>query len=255
MATKVSIVTVCFNSGATIRDTIKSVLNQTYPNIEYIIVDGGSTDDTLQIVSEYGDRIEKIVSEPDKGIYDAMNKGITLATGDVIGILNSDDFYASVDGVSAISAAYAQVRTDIIFGDLVYIAPTDTSRVVRLYRAAGFRPWMLRFGWMPPHPATFIKRSIYQEFGLYAMGYKTAADYEMFVRLLLLNRRSYFHLKKTIVHMRIGGVTSSGWRSYLTTSREMVQALSENGFYTNMLIILMRLPIKLFELKRSHDAV
>jgi glycosyltransferase involved in cell wall biosynthesis len=254
MTTKISIVTVCFNSGATLRDTIESVLGQTYPNIEYIIVDGASTDDTMQIVSEYENRIAKIVSEPDKGIYDAMNKGIALATGDVIGILNSDDFYASVDVVSAIADTYGQARTDIVFGDLVYIAPTDTSRVVRWYHAAGFRPWMLRFGWMPPHPATFIKRSIYQEFGRYAMGYKTAADYEMFVRLLLLNRSNYFYLKKTIVHMRMGGATSSGWRSYLTTSREMVRAVKENGFYTNMLIILMRLPIKLFELRRRRGA-
>lgn len=252
MKTKITIVTVCFNSAATIRDTIESVLNQTYANIEYIIVDGGSTDHTMQIVCEYENRIAKIISEPDEGIYDAMNKGIGLATGDVIGILNSDDFYASFDVISAIVDGYDRIHTDIIFGDLIYIEPADSSKIVRIYNASGFRPWMLRFGWMPPHPATFIKRSIYQSFGCYARDYKTAADYEMFVRLFLLNGISYFYLKKTIVRMRIGGVTTSGVCSHLTTSFEMVRALKDNGFYANILVIFMRLPIKLFELTKMR---
>ncbi len=250
MTTKITIVTVCFNSAATIRDTIDSVLNQDYENIEYIIVDGGSTDGTMQIVSEYKNRITQIVSEPDDGIYDAMNKGINLATGDIIGILNSDDFYSSLDVISTIVATYRQSSADIVFGDLIYISPADTSRFLRNYNSSGFRPWMLRFGWMPPHPATFIRRSIYKKFGLYSMGYKSAADYEMFVRLLLINGIKYFYLGKTIVYMRMGGVTSSGWRSYWITSCEMVRALKENGIFSSITIILMRLPIKFFELKR-----
>lgn len=247
---KITILSVCFNSAATIRDTIDSVLNQDYPEIEYIIVDGGSTDGTMQIVSEYQNRITQIVNEPDQGIYDAMNKGINLATGDIIGILNSDDFYSSLDVISTIVSTFRQSNSDIVFGDLIYIAPSNTSRVLRAYNASSFRPWMLRFGWMPPHPATFIKRSIYKKFGQYSMGYKTAADYEFFVRLLLINKIKYFHLKKIIVHMRMGGVTSSGWRSYWTTSCEMVRALNENGIFSSVIIILMRLPIKFFELRR-----
>jgi glycosyltransferase involved in cell wall biosynthesis len=255
MTTKITIVTVCFNSADTIRDTIESVLNQTYVNLEYIIVDGGSTDDTMQIVSEYESRIAKVVSEPDKGIYDAMNKGIGLATGDVIGILNSDDFYASSDVIAVIMYTYHQNQTDILFGDLIYVARKDVSSAVRIYNSAGFRPWMLRFGWMPPHPATFIKRSVYQEFGGYAMGYKTAADYEIFVRLLLVKKLNYLYLNKNIVYMRVGGATSSGWQSYFTTSLEMVRAVKKNGFYTNVIIILIRLPIKIFELIRWRGAI
>jgi glycosyltransferase involved in cell wall biosynthesis len=251
MTTKITIVTVCFNSAATIRDTIDSVLNQDYANIEYIIVDGGSTDGTMQIVAQYENQITQIVTEPDQGIYDAMNKGIGLATGDIIGILNSDDFYTSSDVISTIVNTYCQSSADIVFGDLIYIAPSDTSRVLRIYNASGFRPWMLRFGWMPPHPATFIKRSIYKKFGQYSMGYKTAADYEIFVRLLLINRIKYFYLEKTIVHMRMGGATSSGWRSYWITSCEMVRALNENGIFSSIILILMRLPIKFFELRRG----
>jgi glycosyltransferase involved in cell wall biosynthesis len=252
MTTKITIVTVCFNSAVTIRDTIESVLGQDYMDIEYIIIDGGSTDGTMQIISAYKPRIAKIISEPDKGIYDAMNKGIELATGELIGILNSDDFYASSGVVSTIVNTYVQTRADIVFGDLIYVASEDTTRVLREYNAVNFRPWMLRFGWMPPHTATFIKRSIYEDFGLYAMGYKTAADYELFVRLLLLKRINYFYIKKTIVLMRMGGATSSGWRSYLTTSLEMVRAVKQNGLYTNIAVILMRLPIKLFELRRRR---
>jgi glycosyltransferase involved in cell wall biosynthesis len=251
MTKKISIVTVCFNSAVTIRDTIDSVLSQDYVDIEYIIIDGGSTDGTMQIISAYTSRIAKIISEPDKGIYDAMNKGIALATGEMIGILNSDDFYASSDVVSSIVNTYVQSRADIVFGDLIYVASEDTTKVVREYNASDFRPWMLRFGWMPPHTATFIKRSIYEDFGMYAMGYKTAADYELFVRILLLKKINYFYIKKTIVLMRMGGATSSGWRSYLTTSLEMVRAIRQNGLYTNIVIILMRLPIKLFELRRG----
>lgn len=252
--TKISIITVSFNSAVTIRDTIESVLAQTYPDIEYIIVDGASTDGTMQIVSEYADRIAKIVSEPDKGIYDAMNKGIALATGDVVGILNSDDFYASSEALSMVAQVFEWSSADMVSGDLDYVDPSNTTRVVRRYFSAGFRPWMLRFGWMPPHPATFIKKSVYQKYGSYAMGYKTGADYEMFVRLLLLHKLSWHHLAKTIVHMRTGGATTSGWSSYMTTSREMVRAVRENGFYTNLFIILMRLPIKFFETRRGLGA-
>lgn len=249
MLVKVSIVTVCFNSGSTIQDTIESVLRQTYSNIEYIIVDGASTDNTMQIVSRYSTRIAKIISEPDKGIYDAMNKGISLATGDVVGILNSDDFYSYADAVSDIANVFARSSSDIVYGNLVYVAPSEPSIIVRNYSSTKFKPWMLRFGWMPPHPSTFIKKSIYNKYGLYAADYKTGADYEMFVRLLLLHNVSYTHFDKTIVHMRTGGATSSGLRSYITTSREMIRAVKENGFYTNMFIILMRLPIKMFERK------
>jgi glycosyltransferase involved in cell wall biosynthesis len=251
---KLSIITVCYNSAATIRDTIESVLSQTYPDIEYIIIDGVSTDATMQIVSEYADRISMIVSEPDKGIYDAMNKGISLATGDVVGILNSDDFYDYSDAVSDIASSFiANPEVDIVFGDVVYVRPDNLKKIVRHYSSANFKPWWLKYGWMPPHPGTFVKRANYDKLGLYSLNYKTGADYEMFVRLLLTNRLNYKRIGKTITRMRIGGATTSGLRSYIITSIEMVKALKENGFYSNIFIVLFRLPIKLFELYNKKN--
>jgi glycosyltransferase involved in cell wall biosynthesis len=203
----------------------------------------------MQIVSQYGDKIARVISEPDQGIYDAMNKGIKLATGDAIGILNSDDFYASCEVISKIAEAFERTDSDIVYGNLVYVAQSDVSVVVRNYNSEGFKKWMLRFGWMPPHPSTFIRARLYNQFGLYATDYKTGADYEMFVRLILLNNVCCTYIRTTIVNMRMGGATTSGWRSYITTSNEMVRAIRSNGFYTNLIFILMRLPIKIFERK------
>ena len=245
----VSVVTVCYNAADTIKDTIESVLSQTYSNIEYIIVDGASTDNTMHIVSQYGNRIASVISEPDGGIYDAMNKGLTVATGDLVGILNSDDFYSNSEVVSQIAGVFAHTNSDIVYGNLVYVAKSNLSRIVRNYNSERFKAWMLRFGWMPPHPATFIKMAIYKKFGMYSTDYKTGADYEMFVRLLLVNNVSCTFIKMTIVTMRMGGVTSSGLSSYINTSKEMVRAIRGNGFYTNIFFILMRLPVKVFERK------
>ncbi|MCF5518200.1 glycosyltransferase family 2 protein, partial [Pseudomonas sp. PA-3-6E] len=150
---KISIVTVSYNSATTIRDTIESVLSQDYENIEYIIVDGASKDSTMEIVNEYADKISKVVSEPDKGIYDAMNKGISLATGDVIGILNSDDFYESNQAISSVVEKFsAAPESQVVFGDIVFVNADDLDTVTRFYGAEHFRAWKLRFGWMPPHP-------------------------------------------------------------------------------------------------------
>ena len=154
---KVSIVTVCYNSEVTIRDSIESVLAQSYPDIEHIIVDGASTDRTMAIVKEYKDRIAVAVSEHDKGIYDAMNKGIKLATGDVVGILNSDDFYQNKNVIRTVVHYFdSYPDSDLVFGDVVFVAPDNLEKIIRFYRTGHFKPWKLRFGWMPAHPATFI---------------------------------------------------------------------------------------------------
>lgn len=246
---KVSIITVCFNSAATIRDTIESVLAQDYADIEYIIVDGASRDNTLDIVNEYRGRIAKVVSEPDKGIYDAMNKGIKMATGDVVGILNSDDFYEQTDVVSKIAAAFeANRQTKIVFGDLVFVKPDKLEKITRFYSLPNYAPWKLRFGWMPPHPATFIKKEIYDRFGLYKTDFKIAADYELFVRMLLLNRVSFSHINKVLIRMRSGGASTSGLRSSLTLNSEIVRACKSNGVYTNSLFLMLKIPFKLLEL-------
>lgn len=250
-ALKISIVTVSYNSAATIRDTIESVLSQGYKNVEYIIVDGASTDGTMAIVEEYRDRITLIVSEPDLGIYDAMNKGIALATGDVVGILNSDDFYESTDVLEAVCNSFLSAPdSQIVFGDIVFVNSDDLSRVTRFYGAAHFRSWKLRFGWMPPHPATFIRSEAYELVGPYSLKYKISADYEMFVRLLLVCKLKYTRLDKTLVRMRAGGVSTSGVKSSLRLNSEIVQACRSNGVYTNLLLVLSKIPFKLLEFVR-----
>ncbi|TDF81204.1 glycosyltransferase family 2 protein [Pseudomonas sp. H9] len=245
---KISIVTVSYNSAATIRDTIESVLSQSYKDIEYIIVDGGSKDGTMTIVEEYRDKISSVISEPDKGIYDAMNKGIALATGDVIGILNSDDYYEADDAVEAVALSFrAAPESSVIFGDIVFVSPDDLTKVTRFYGAAHFRSWKLRFGWMPPHPATFIRADAYKMVGPYSLQYKISADYEMFVRLLLVCKQKYTRLDKVIVRMRAGGVSTSGFKSSMRLNSEIVQACRRNGVYTNLLMVLSKIPFKLLE--------
>ena len=245
---KISIITVCYNSAATIRQTIESVLAQTYQDVEYIVVDGASKDGTISIVNEYFDRISTFVSEPDKGIYDAMNKGVSLATGDVIGILNSDDFYESNDAISCVAEQFLSSReSQVVFGDIVFVNADDLGRVTRFYGAKKFKPWKLRFGWMPPHPATFVRAEAYRETGLYSVKYKIAADYEMFVRLLLVKGYKFSRLEKVLVRMRAGGVSTSGVRSSIRLNKEIVQACRENGVYTNIVMVLSKIPFKLLE--------
>jgi glycosyltransferase involved in cell wall biosynthesis len=247
----ISIITVCYNSEKTIRDTIESVLSQKFEHIEYIVIDGGSTDRTMAIVREFGNRIAHVVSEPDNGIYDAMNKGIALATGDVIGILNSDDFYDADTAIASVVEAFnREPAADMVFGDVVFVLPEALQKVCRYYYAGHFKPRKLRYGWMPPHPATFVKRELYARYGLYNTSLKIAADYEMFVRWLLVNRCDYVWLSRVLVRMRMGGVSTSGIRSSILLSKEIVRACRSNGIYTNLLLVLSKLPFKLFELIR-----
>jgi glycosyltransferase involved in cell wall biosynthesis len=245
---KISIITVSYNSASTIRDTIESVLSQRYEYIEYIVVDGASTDTTMAIVNEYESKIAKVVSEPDKGIYDAMNKGISLATGDIIGILNSDDFFEADDVISSVASCFASLpEIQLVFGDIVFVDPNDLNTVTRFYGAGHFRSWKLRFGWMPPHPATFIRTEAYKLAGPYSTLYRISADYEMFVRLLMVHKLTFARLDRVLVRMRAGGVSTSGVRSSLRLNREIVQACRRNGIYTNLVMVLSKLPFKLLE--------
>lgn len=248
---KISIITVCFNSEKTIQGTIESVLSQDYPDVEYIVVDGDSTDRTMDIVRGYGNRISKVISEPDAGIYDAMNKGVRAATGTIVGILNSDDFYESTRVLSDVANCFKENNSaELVFGDVVFVKPADVSQIVRHYGSSRFRPWKLRFGWMPPHPATFVKRSVYQRAGLYGLSYKISADYEMFVRWLLVKKVKYARLDQILVRMRAGGVSTSGIRSSILLNREIVKACKDNGLYTNIFLVLSKFPFKLLELAR-----
>lgn len=246
---KVSIITVCYNSETTIKDTIESVLSQKYSNTEYIIVDGASSDKTMEIINKYKEHINIVVCEPDKGIYDAMNKGIKLATGEVIGILNSDDFYQNSDVIKDVVSQFDSFPcSELVFGDVVFVHPDKLEKVIRFYKSGHFKPWKLRFGWMPPHPATFIRKRAYNQVGFYSLDYKISSDYEMFVRLLWLYKLPFSRVNKVLVRMRTGGVSTANIKNRLFLNKEIVQACMVNGLYTNLAFMLFKLPFKLFEL-------
>lgn len=246
---KVSIITVCYNSSEFIHSAIESVLSQSYDNIEYIVIDGKSTDGTIDVVSKYASSIASIVSDSDNGIYDAMNKGIELATGDVIGILNSDDFYPHSGVVDEVIKVFKQnEQVDLVLGNIDFVLSSDLSRSVRLYSSFNFLPWKMRFGFMPAHPGAFIKKSAYEQVGNYKLGYKIAADFDMFVRMLVVAKLPYVKLNKTLVNMRIGGISTSGLKSYVTSTKEMLRSLKENQIYSNHLMVLIRLPVKVTQL-------
>ena len=253
---KVSIITVCQNSEATIADAVESVLAQTYKDIEYIVVDGASTDNTLSVLEPYSNKIDILISEPDGGIYDAINKGIALATGDIVGILNSDDFFESTNSIQQVVDAFeVNPAVDIVFGDVVIVDSTDTSAIKRYYSSQRFKPWKLRFGWMPPHPATYVRKMAYEKCGQYQLNYQISADYEMFVRWLLVENLSYSRIDRVLVRMRKGGVSSSGIKSNIILNREIVRACVSNGVYTNFLFLLAKVPFKLLELVRKPKPV
>lgn len=243
----ISIITVVFNGAATLEDTIRSVLQQTYDNIEYIIIDGGSSDATLDILHKYDGSIDYWVSEKDAGIYDAMNKGIAQARGDYVGMLNSDDFFASPHALENIAARFKTSGVDAVFSCLDIVDPDNLNRVFRKYRVSSLSAFMLRIGVMPPHPTFYCKRSCYTKAGLYRSDYHIAADFEMLVRLLLKQHISWEFIDETTVKMRSGGLSSSGIKSSWTLNREIIRACTENGLYTNMLMLILKLPIRLLE--------
>lgn len=243
---KISIVTVCFNSKEFIDSAIQSVLSQTHNNIEYIIIDGNSTDGTIEIINNYSNKIACFVSEPDKGIYDAMNKGLALATGDIVGILNSDDFYPDENVLSQVVAEFkANPDVNMVLSNVDFVHPSNLNKVVRFYSSFKFKPWMMRFGFMPAHPGAFIKKPAYDQVGNYALGYKIGADFEWFVRAFFTKKLTFTKLNKSLVRMREGGVSTSGLSSYWVSSKEQLRALKTNGVYSNLLFVFTRLPIKL----------
>lgn len=246
---KISIITVCYNSEQTISKTIKSVLNQSYSNIEYIIIDGDSKDSTKAIISKYvHDAPIKIrfFSEKDKGIYDAINKGINIATGDIIGILNSDDIFFDNHVVSKIANLFHLYNDlDSIVGDIIFVKSNDS--VHRIYSSKNWTPKQFEWGMMPPHPTFYCKKSIYEKYGLYRLDFKIASDYELMMRFLLINKISYRYLPFVFVKMSLGGVSTKNFQSKILINKEVLYACKINNVESNIFKIYSKYFRKIFQ--------
>lgn len=244
---KITVITVCRNAEDTIEDTLQSVRSQRYPNVEHLVIDGGSKDGTLDVVKRHRDRISKFISEPDRGIYDAMNKGIGLATGDVVGFLNADDLYAHGDVLSRVADAFTNSHVDALFGDAEFFDSNDPQRVVRRYRSRRFRPDRIGWGWMPAHPTLFLKRRVFDRHGWFRIDYRIAGDFELVARIFRDNALRYRYLPEILVRMRTGGVSTGGWKNTLLLNKEVLRACRENGIATNLLKIMSKYPVKVVE--------
>ncbi len=245
---KISVITVCYNAASTIQDTIDSVASQDYPDIEYIIYDGASTDGTVEVIRKNEHHISKWFSEPDKGIYDAMNKAIKHATGEVVGIINADDFYASPHSLSRIMEIFQREQVDSVFGDLFIVDPSDTGRIVRRYSSANFYRKRFAWGFMPAHPSFFVRREAYDRYGVFKTDYEIAADYELLIRFLYVNKLSYYYYGEPVVKMRRGGVSSASWKSNIILNQEIKRGCDENGLPTNYFMIYSKYFKKVWEL-------
>lgn len=253
---KISLVTITYNSSSTLRDTMDSVLSQTYADIEYIVVDGASKDNTVSIIKEYEPRFNgrlHWVSEPDKGLYDAMNKGIRMATGDVVGIINSDDFYHRTDVVAKVAEAFKNKDVQAVYGDVRFVNPDNLDKTVRYYSSRNFSPKRFRYGFMPAHPTFFTYRNYFEEFGYYKTDYKIAADYELLIRFLHTHRLKAKYLPLDFMKMRTGGASTASVKSNILLNKEIVRARKENGIWTCMPLLFMKYFIKVFELVFTRE--
>ena len=252
---KISIITATYNSGKTVGDTLKSVLAQTYHDYELLVVDGASKDNTLEVVKKMEPLFEgrmRYISEPDKGIYDAMNKGIRMATGDVIGILNSDDFYTSDDALACIAWTLENEKVDAVYGDIHYVDDEELKKCIRYYSSKPFRRWMMRLGFMPAHPSFYCRKEVYEKYGAFdAENYRVAADFENLLRLIFVNKIKTHYINKDFVTMRTGGASSSGLESHKRIMRDHLKALKKNGVYSNIFLLGLRYLYKIGEILKS----
>ena len=249
---KVSIITVTYNNAATLADTIESVYQQTYQDIEYWIIDGASNDSTLDIIHENVERFQgrlHYISEPDKGIFDAMNKGIERCHGDIIGTLNADDYFTSDNIIEEVVKTFSKKDVDVVYGDIHFIHADSPDKTVRYYSSALFRPFWLRFGFMPAHPSLYVRREVYQEVGPYSLDFTIASDFDMMIRIFRSRKRRYAYLRKDFVTMRTGGVSTRDFHSRLVIAKEQAAACRKNGIYTNRLLISLKYLRKLLELR------
>jgi glycosyltransferase len=239
---KLSVITVVYNNDKTISEAINSVLSQNYDEIEYIIIDGASRDNTLTIIKEYQSRISKFVSEPDTGLYDSMNKGVRLATGDVIGILNSDDIYQDRNVISDIMYQFnSDEKVDLVYGDLVYVKQDDTNKIVRNWRSNKYYPNFFEDGNVPPHPSLFVKTEVYKESGLFNLDFKLAADYEFMLRIFKKHSFKSKYINRIIIRMRLGGATNQSFRNIWRQNVEILRAWNTNELRVPFLLMPLRL--------------
>lgn len=225
---KISVITVSYNSFDTIRDTLESVKLQSYNDIEYIVIDGGSTDGTLEVIRKYDAIVNIIKSEPDSGIYDAMNKGLSVATGEIIGFLNSDDFFADKDVLKRIAKAFTENSVDACYGDLLYLTH-DAKRIVRYWKSREFKIGDFALGWSPPHPTFYIRRALLKKMGDFDRSYKLSADAEFMMRYLENGEIRSYYIPTVQVHMRVGGATNKSWLNIIQQNKEILHALKKNG--------------------------
>jgi glycosyltransferase involved in cell wall biosynthesis len=229
MSLHISVITAVFNRAATLGDSLRSVHSQRWPEIEHIVIDGGSTDGSLAVLEQHKARISKIVSEPDGGLYDALNKGIRHASGDVIGFMHADDEFATPHALGRVAAAFEDPEVGAVYGDLVYVKKNDASRIVRYWRAGQYQRNQLTQGWMPPHPTFYVRREVYSRFGGFDPRYRIAADYENMLRILWRGRIKAAYVPEVLVRMRVGGMSNTSIFNILHKSREDYAAMRANG--------------------------
>lgn len=237
---KISVVTITYNSAATLRDTIESVLSQNYQDIEYLIIDGGSTDETIPIIKSFSDERIKWISEPDKGIYDAMSKGKRMATGDVVGVLNSDDFYPDKEVLHRVADAFSDNNVDAVYGDLKYVDHQDTAKITRNWVSGNYKRENFLRGWMPPHPTFFLRKAAFEKFGYYNTDFKSAGDYELMLRMLFKNNLKAHYIPHVQVTMRAGGVSNSSIKNRLRANNEDRKAWKLNGIKPKWYTLFMK---------------
>ncbi len=237
---KVSIITVCYNSAETIDSTIRSVISQDHQSLEYIIVDGASVDNTLKIIERYKDKISVLISEKDKGIYDAINKGISKATGDIVAILHADDFYSSENVISQVAAAFADGKVDAVYGDLQYVDRADTNKVTRNWISGAYKKENFLKGWMPPHPTFFVRKKCYDKFGSFNTVLKSAADYELMLRFLYKHNCQVAYIPNVLVKMRVGGKSNVSLMNRIKANREDKKAWELNGLTPSALTFIRK---------------
>lgn len=245
---KVTVITAVRNAESAIGATLDSVAAQTLPDVEHIVVDGASTDRTLETVRRHGARVSRVLSEPDRGVYDAYNKGLALATGDVVGFLNAGDVYASDSVLERVVRELRSPGTRAVFGDVLIVDPAERSRVLRHYRSGRFTPSRLAYGISPAHPTLYMDRDVYRRFGGYDPSYVIAGDFELCVRVFLQGRTRYRHLPEVLVLMSSGGISDRGWRGKWQNTKEMRRACTSNGVPTSLLKLSTRLPVKIGEM-------